>query len=330
MIRGCFGVSGKPMGKRSFVKLTFSQDGATSNTRLVLGRRRPLLCELECVQQAGRVRGTGLVGVWRSGSLRVTRRLTYVTGPTTQVADTVRVDYVLWNGGRRRRRVGLREMIDTLIGNNDGVPFVVPGRQGILTHSASYEDAGVPDYIQALEREDPVDPGAIVHLTLRGGDATPPDRLVIDRWPGSQAGWSFYRGAGKGWGRDSAVGLYWEPRLLAAGELWRITYFYGLGGLSSVASGNRRLSLSFPRRPGLGERFHVSARVFDPKPGEVATLEVPRGVALLGPAAQAVEVSEGASFAFLGWEAEARAAGQGPIVLQLPDGSREEQEVTVR
>ncbi len=47
--------------------------------------------------------------------------------------DTVRVTYELKNSEAVTRPVGLRVMLDTLIGDNDGVPFIVPGREGIVT-----------------------------------------------------------------------------------------------------------------------------------------------------------------------------------------------------
>ncbi len=328
---GRFGVRGRPTKRaRQFVKLTYSDDGATSNTRLRVAGATPLLGELEPVVPMRQIAGA-LVAVWRRGSLVVTQRLTTVTGPTTQVPDTVRVDYLLWNDwSRARSGLGLRAMIDTLIGRNDGVPFLVPGKQGILAHSAEFSGSAVPDYVQALERESAVDPGAIVHITLRGGDATPPTRLVIDHWPGSQAGYEFFRGRGKQWGHDSAIGLHFEPECFLPGEAKRFTFFYGLGGMSSVASGNRKLALTFPRRVGVGDTFTVSARVFDPQNGESIALSVDDGLEIVGPAEQRVETVEGAGFGFLGWRVVARRPGERrELTLQAQDGTTEAQTVDI-
>lgn len=330
---GRFGVAGYPSpASRALTKLTFSDDGATNNTRLRIGSATPLLGKLSSVRRLPRPSGkcpSEIVGVWERGTLRITQRLTIVTGPTTQARDTVRVDYLVWNRWNRRRKdLGLRVMLDTLIGSNDGVPFVVSGKQGILTHSEEYRGASVPNFVQAIEREDAVDPGTVVHLGLRGCGATPPDRLVIDHWPGSQANYEFFQGRGVGWGRDSAVGLYWDPFELAAGEARVFTFFYGLGGMSSVASGNRRLSLTSRRRVEVGERFRVSARVFSPQPQEIVRLHVPEGLSLVGESERVVSLEAAANFTFLDWEVVATESGRHTLVVRA-DGAEESQAVSV-
>jgi len=303
------------------IRLTYSAEGATNNTRLRLGQRRPLLEELEQVL-APKERKGALTGVWEEGKIRVTQRVTLVGGPTTQVPDTLRVDYLVWNRGQRKRKVGLRAMVDTLIGSNDGVPFMVPGGQGVLRLSKEFKDP-VPPYIQAIERPDPLDPGAIVHLTLRGGGATPPDRLVIDHWPGSAGSYEFFRGRGKSWGHDSAVGLYWDLEL-AGGELRRCTYLYGLGGMSSLESGNAKVSLTVPRKAPTGEPIFLAGRVFSAAPGSRVRLEVPAGFTSEDPLEQEVEVDAEAAFAFVGWDLCASEPGPATLRVVILDPQGEE------
>lgn len=310
--RGRFGLMGRSGGASRMIRLTYSSEGTTNNTRLRLGRRQPLLEELSEVL-APKVRRDALSGVWEDGQVRVTQRVTLVGGPTTQVADTLRVDYLVWNRGQRKRKVGLRAMVDTLIGSNDGVPFMVPGGQGILSRSKEFKDP-VPPYVQAIERPDPHDPGAIVHLTLRGGDATPPDRLVIDHWPGSAGAYEFYRGGGRSWGRDSAVGLYWDLNL-EGGEVARRTYLYGLGGMSSLESGNAKVSLTVPKAAPVGEPLFLAGRVFSAASGSRVRLEVPAGFASEDPLEQAVELDPDAAFAFVGWDL--CASEPGPATLRV-------------
>jgi len=322
---GRFGLEGRSAATGPMIRLTYSREGTTNNTRLRLGQRRPLLEELNAVLPV-KVRQGALSGVWEDGKIRVAQRVTLVGGPTTQVADTLRVDYLVWNRGRRKRKIGLRAMVDTLIGSNDGVPFIVPGGQGILSLSKEFKDL-VPPYIQAIERPDPIDPGAIVHLTLRGGDATPPDRLVIDHWPGSGGAYEFFRGRGKSWGSDSAVGLYWDLELEAA-EVRRCTYLYGLGGMSSLESGNAKVSLTVPKAAPKGEPIFLAGRVFSAAPGTKVRLQVPEGFTSEDPLEQEVEVDPEAAFAFVGWDVSASVAGQATLrVLVLgPSGNLESEE----
>jgi hypothetical protein len=319
---GRFGLLGRHATGGSMIRLTYSADGSTNNTRLRLGRRRPLLEELDPVLPF-KVRHDALSGTWQDGLLRVTQRVTLVGGPTTQVPDTLRVDHLLWNRGRRRRKVGLRAMVDTLIGSNDGVPFMVPGRQGLVHLSEDYL-APVPPYIQAIERPDPLDPGAVVHMTFRGGDATPPDRLVIDHWPGSYGPYEFYRGPRQSWGNDSAVGLYWDLEL-APGAVRRCTYLYGLGGMSSLSSGNARISLTVRKTAVAGEPFFLAGRVFGAAPGSRVRLEAPESVSSQDPFEQDVELDESAAFAFVGWEASCLKTGKKSLRVVLLDSEGEEE-----
>jgi hypothetical protein len=316
--RGRFGLQGRSGAAGPMIRLTYSTDGSTNNTRLRLGQRRPLLEELDEVLPP-KVRKGALTGVWEDGRIRVTQRVTLVGGPTTQVPDTLRVDYLVWNRGQRKRKLGLRAMVDTLIGSNDGVPFMVPGGQGILSLSKEFKDP-VPPYIQAIERPDPLDPGAIVHLTLRGGDATPPDRLVIDHWPGSAGRYEFFRGRGKSWGRDSAVGLYWDLEV-GAGEVERCTYLYGLGGMSSLETGNAKVSLTVPKTAPIGEPIFLAGRVFSATPGSRVRLEAPAGFTSEEPLEQAIEVDSEAAFAFIGWDLSANEPGPATLRVVILDST---------
>ena len=58
-------------------------------------------------------------------------------------------------------------MIDTMIGDNDGVPFTVPGLPGLVTTFADFrQPKEIPDFIQALEVPNLRNPGTIAHMTL--------------------------------------------------------------------------------------------------------------------------------------------------------------------
>ncbi len=74
--------------------------------------------------------------------------------------------YELKNTGATTRDVGLRMVLDTLIGANDGVPFIVPGRDGIVTGPLELSGLAVPDFVRSLERPELERPGVIVDLGL--------------------------------------------------------------------------------------------------------------------------------------------------------------------
>ena len=57
-------------------------------------------------------------------------------------------------------------MLDTFIGANDGVPFVIPGQKDLLTDMRNFSEKEIPDYIEALENPDPANPGTVAHIRL--------------------------------------------------------------------------------------------------------------------------------------------------------------------
>ena len=161
---------------------------------------------------------------WRIGETEVTQRLAIVLNPQTGQADTAKIAYTVRNVGSADQTVGTRVMIDTELNYNDGAPFRVPG-DGIIRNEKEYLGSAVPDTFQAFFGLD--DSTHVAASTLTGGDATPPDRLVLASWPrindARQAG-VFYEYSvdpavffDESGSQDSAYMVYWSPQPLAPG-----------------------------------------------------------------------------------------------------------------
>jgi hypothetical protein len=322
--------------------LTFSFNGRTHNTRIWIDGDTPIYG----ASTAGRFTESPhwdnghLRSVWTAKDIEAVQDLSYVYGGNTGRVDTVQIKYVLTNKGSSTREVGLRVMLDTLIGSNDGVPFVVPGRSDITGNGLDLREADVPDFIQALEQPNLTAPGVIVHFTLRGADATPPDRLVISAWCNSDEKWDYYTtlgGAGhplRRCGRgvpDSAVGLYFNPQPLSPGQARTIITYYGLGGISSTESKNPTLSLTFSRTVRQGETFWITALINNPQPGQTIRLTLPAGLALTEGSPAEQSVTSGGDYTQVSWRVVAEAPlKDGAIVVTLqPTGVKESQTITV-
>src|SRR5262249_38054702 len=157
--------------------------------------------------------------------------------------DTCLVWYRIQNKGSLSRKVGLRIMIDTYIGANDGVPFTVPGRPGFVSDKATFLEKEIPDYIEVIEKpETPQSPGTVVRMGLR--DTTipgidrmdEPEKLVICRWVTSEAPWDppyiNIQGTGQPGERpDSCVVLFWPTVEMQARTERSVAFTYGLGKL---------------------------------------------------------------------------------------------------
>ena len=126
--------------------------------------------------------------------VRVRQHVQIVPGATREL-DTCLIYYVARNYGTLPRKLGLRVMLDTYIGNNDGVPFTVPGLPGFVRDKARLPNERIrtlPDYLEVVESPDnPSNPGTIARLGLRNlrwgpDELSEPDAVVISHHPGDR------------------------------------------------------------------------------------------------------------------------------------------------
>ncbi len=273
-------------------KLTFDTNGATNNTRIWIDGDTPIIGETDLTQYLRAVKGNPPSDwEWKNGDINVTQVLEYVVSGSGD-GDTLRIEYRIENTGKVAHEVGLRLMIDTLIGENDGVPFLIPGQEGLTISAIDLRSEEIPDQIKALEKETLENPGIIINLILKGSEATTPDRVLITGWIDKDVEWDYLqtvggvgaplRRGGKPDGiPDSAVGLFFDPEKLAPGQVRTIVTYYGLGNISSVASGNKKLSLSAAFKVRQGESFYVSAIVAQPYGIETISIHLPKELRLV-------------------------------------------------
>src|SRR5207248_1216500 len=160
-------------------RLTFQEDGSSNNTCVMvdghehLFGQRPGQFARGQQKEALKPPRLGYRSTWflPSDKIYVTQHVEIVPSEQSQVLDTCLVYYTVENRGETTtapHKVGLRVMLDTFIGANDGVPFVIPGQPGLLTKFRDFGEKQIPDYVEALERPDLKDPGTVAHLGLKG------------------------------------------------------------------------------------------------------------------------------------------------------------------
>jgi len=76
---------------------------------------------------------------------------------------------------------------------------------------------------------------------------------------------------------DSACALYWDKKVLKAGEKREIVWAYG-GGIASDADNDGKVTLALGGNLEPGKLFTLSALVEDPSPNQTLALELPAGV----------------------------------------------------
>jgi hypothetical protein len=212
--------------------------------------------------------------------------------------DTCLISYVITNNDRINHKIGLRFLLDTYIGANDGVPFTIPGEKDLCDTDKDFVGTDkVPDFISALERQDVKDPGTVAHVSLKvGGGLEPPTRVTLGSWPDRDL---FQVDAAKGanakgeetlWevpvmsmqsvkqlkkpNGDSAVTLYWEEKEQPPGGVRKLGFAYGLGSVTGDA-GKGTLGLTSGGELVAGKEFTLTAYVKDPVQNQKISLKLP-------------------------------------------------------
>ncbi|MEW6755154.1 MAG: Ig-like domain-containing protein [Candidatus Latescibacterota bacterium] len=175
--------------------------------------------------------GKTIERVWGVAGIRITQTVSLVssTWSDEQYEDTAALLYTALNTDTRSHRVGFRILLDTMLGTNDGAP--------IKTYSdyretervfVRYREPGIPPWWKAMEG-DPRDPIFVAQGTLSGWGATEPDKVVVGLWTAlSQTLWN-YEVRSERRVTDSAVGMWWNPTVVAPDSTVQVITYYGLG-----------------------------------------------------------------------------------------------------
>lgn len=238
--------------------------------------------------------------------IRVTQTVEIVVGEMTRLYDTALIRYQITNKDRTQHTVGLRVLLDTYIGANDGVPFYIPPTQEKPERFVStvelFAQKDIPEFVQALETGDLNDKEAtlaVVGLKLKGFE--PIERMVICRWPsengGGEARWGTGKSAQNGdWlyepmdknpnAKDSALVLYWAQANMRPNETRDLAFTYGLGRIVSDQSGKTgedktggKMRLFCPRA-SLKKPFVATAYIKAVDPEQMVTIMLPSGISL--------------------------------------------------
>jgi hypothetical protein len=233
----------------------------------------------------------GQRSVWHYPDQRVTVTQTaeVVAGGQSGYRDTCLVRYRVENKDTRAHTVGLRFLLDTFIGGNDGVPFLIPGETELCSTLKDFSRPDlVPDFIQACERESLLDPGTIAQIQFRlGSGLEAPARVTLGAWPNPRLKDPRCRQEKTKWEvpvlpikslqpPDSAVVMYWPERPLQSNEVREVGFAYGLGKVSG-GEGGGKLALTVGGLFTPGDEFTVTAYVNNPAPGQTVALSLPDG-----------------------------------------------------
>lgn len=186
----------------------------------------------------------------RFGNVRVIQRLKFFKNPSTKVNDSVLITYEVINSDSAPHKVGVRIMMDTKLGDNDGAPFRI-GEQAIQSERM-FSGKAIQDYWQAFDSITSPNVIAQGFLNLPEDRVLPPDRFYLVNWGTlADAPWDFDYQEGRSFVRageldkDTALALYWDGTTIAPQKSWECSTVYGLGGVSR-SFGSLSLGLTAP------------------------------------------------------------------------------------
>ncbi|MBY0526689.1 MAG: hypothetical protein K2R98_25050 [Gemmataceae bacterium] len=270
------------------------------------------------------------VMVYETERIRVTQTVQIMVGEGTRLYDTALVKYEVSNMDKKTHTVGLRAMIDTYIGAEDGPPFLIPPTEDnpkelLVDGKIVLEKERIPQFMRVLENGNPDDRNATVAemgLKLKGFE--PINKLVVCRWPqewgGSEARWDWPATAMNQppeKEKDSCVALYWSTITMNPGEKRTMGYCFGLGRIArevddiSGSNSQGKLRLYPPQTLGVAGDAFVMTAYFRNADGQTCTLKLPPGMRFADreSAEKAVKTEPGKEYAVATW----RVIGSAPV-----------------
>jgi hypothetical protein len=302
-------------------KLTYSEQGGTSNTCVWVDDATPLFgsSDGEWHERIGRRDDGRVTCAWDYKGIRFEQSVQLVAGEVSRRMDTLRITYTMTNTDDRAHVVGLRVLIDTLIGGNDGVPFRAPSRaDAIIREPTTFIGDEVPPYLHAMQSDNLEQPGVIVNIDgLRPTSGEAPSEVVLSHWPGGEAPWMYDRK--QSFGSDTALGLYYAPKPLGRQQTRTVSFTYGL----ATQSRGKVLTLTPGQAPKAGGEFYLNSLVQPPKEGQTVTLTLPEGMKVKDLAKKTQSVPAQGPFQQINWLVQVDRNALGPMEAHVrlePDG----------
>lgn len=170
--------------------------------------------------------GDSNISVAQFGDIQVKQIISIAENTSTMREDVVEVTYIVTNTGSTSASIGLRIMMDTMLGSNDAAPFRIPG-VGDVTTEMEFSGSTIPQYWQAFDSL--TEPTVVSYGNFVSGPIKP-NKVQFTNWGHvyNQA-WNYSINQGSSNG-DSAVSVIWE-RTLDAGAQETYSTRYGLSEL---------------------------------------------------------------------------------------------------
>lgn len=162
--------------------------------------------------------------------IEIQQKLSFVENPHTDNKDMVEIKYIMTNRSSEEKDAGIRIMLDTMLGENDGTPFRIDG-VGECTQEMEFIGNNIPKSWRAFDSL--ISPKVISSGIFFMNEGERPDKVQFADWRSiTDIKWE-YEVMGRDITMDSAVAIYFNPKLLKSGQSITVTTYYGINEFSA-------------------------------------------------------------------------------------------------
>lgn len=198
--------------------------GGTSKTTIVVGESINEFTSSNVTYDAD---GSKSVSKASYDGVDVTQELSIIENSATGRDDVVKIKYIVKNDTEYAKQVGIRIMMDTMLGGNDAAPFRVNGSD--VTTETVYSGSNIPQIWQDFDSA--TNPGVVAQGTFYKSGDRKPDKVQFTNWGNvTSTLWDYVTQPGRSNG-DSAVSITWNKDTFTSGETREFVTYYGLSEL---------------------------------------------------------------------------------------------------
>ncbi|MDD5065812.1 MAG: OmpA family protein [bacterium] len=201
-----------------------------------------------------------ILSEWKIGSVYV-KQILMLTGSPYSInnGDTLKVMYKILNKGSDRPQIGLRFTLDTFLGENDGVPFFMPGIGRITGYRNLYRD-DLPPYGYTVGTDKDIN--IKFQISFPEEKEKKPDEVIMASWELFKDNfWKIPEIKKDSFKKDilsindSSISFYWLAKPYTEEMERNYEFYYGLYHGEEYSVRDMDFILSMPDKTGIAPFF---------------------------------------------------------------------------
>lgn len=209
-------------------------DGMTSQTLIRIDERDYIFDDL--ITDITKISNEKCVITAEVDDVEVQQILQIENNPSTTRKDLISIQYQCTNRSTEKKNIGIRIMMDTMLGENDGSPFKINGDP--VTREREYRGEGIPKIFQAMNSLK--DPNIVATGYLYYNQAERPDKVQFASWTDiHDSDWEYVVNTSQTILHDSALAVYFDEEPLAAQKTKTVVTRYGVYNTDSAGGYDR-------------------------------------------------------------------------------------------